>query len=156
MTPSNTLFGRMKQSLLRAITRKLIFGGPNHVMWQILDEHNIPHNRESIFDMLIKKSTVMLQSGTPGFEYERSDLSRHIHFIGALLPYSASKKRIPWFDDRLTQYEKILLVTQGTVEKDPEKILVPTLEAFKDSDTLVVVTTGGSKTPELRRRFPHR
>lgn len=156
MTPSRNLIGRMKQSLLRAITRKLIFGGPNRVMWQILDKHNIPHNRESIFDMLITKSTVMLQSGTPGFEYERSDLSRHIHFIGALLPYSASKKRIPWFDDRLTQYEKIILVTQGTVEKDPEKILVPTLEAFKDSDTLVVVTTGGSKTPELRRRFPHR
>jgi UDP:flavonoid glycosyltransferase YjiC (YdhE family) len=156
LTPSSNLVGRLKDGLLRAITRKLIFGGPNRVMWQILDKHQIPHKRESIFDMLITKATVMLQSGTPGFEYKRSDLSRHIHYAGALLPYSTSKKRVPWFDARLTQYEKIVLVTQGTVEKDPAKILVPTLEAFKNTDTLVVATTGGSKTLELRRKFPHR
>lgn len=153
MLPSNSFFGRIKQALLRAVTRKMIFGAPNRVMWQILDKYQIPHNRESIFDMLIQKASVMLQSGTPGFEYKRSDLSGHIHFAGALLPYSVSKKRIPWFDSRLTQYHKIVLVTQGTVEKDPEKIIVPTLEAFKNTDTLVVATTGGSKTQELRERF---
>lgn len=155
LTPSSNFFARMKDGFLRAITRKLIFGGPNRVMWQIFDEHSIPHNRESIFDMLIQKATVMLQSGTPGFEYKRSDLSKHIHFAGALLPYSVAKKRVPWFDARLTQYDKIILVTQGTVEKDPEKIIVPTLEAFKNSDTLVVVTTGGSKTKELRNKYPY-
>ena len=155
MTPSNHVAGKIKQALLRTLTRKFIFGTPNRVMWEILDKHDIPHNRESIFDMLITKATLMLQSGTPGFEYKRSDLSKHIHFIGALLPYSSSQKRVPWFDARLTQYEKIVLVTQGTVEKDAEKILVPTFEAFKNSDTLVVATTGGSKTQELRRRFPH-
>jgi UDP:flavonoid glycosyltransferase YjiC (YdhE family) len=155
MVPSYNFFGRMKQSFLRAITRKLIFGEPNRVMWQLLDKYNILQNRESIFDMLILKATIMLQSGTPGFEYKRSDLSKHVHFIGALLPYSAGTKRIPWFDVRLTQYTKIVLATQGTVEKDPEKILVPTLEAFKNTDTLVVVTTGGSKTQELKKRYPY-
>ncbi|MEJ7586133.1 MAG: nucleotide disphospho-sugar-binding domain-containing protein [Ferruginibacter sp.] len=47
-----------------------------------------------------------------------------------------------------------MLVTQGTVERDPEKIIVPTLEAFKDSESLVVVTTGGAQTQELKKRFP--
>ena len=156
ITPSYGFFGRVKQAVLRAVTRKLVFGEPNRVLWQLLDKYKIAHNRESVFDMLIKKSILMLQSGTPGFEYKRSDLSRHIHFIGPLLPYSTSKKRIPWFDVRLTQFEKIVLVTQGTVEKEPEKILVPTLEAFKNTDTLIVATTGGSKTQELKKRFPHR
>ena len=50
-------------------------------------------------------------------------------------------------------YEKIILVTQGTVEKDVEKIIVPTLEAYQNTDRLVVVTTGGSGTQELRERF---
>ncbi len=154
MAPSNNFFGRVKQAVLRAVTRQFIFGEPNRVMWQLLDKYHIRHSRESIFDMLIAKATVMLQSGTPGFEYYRSDLSSNIHYAGALLPYSSGKKRIPWFDVRLTQYEKIILVTQGTVEKDAEKILVPTLEAFKNSDTLVIATTGGSKTQELKKRFP--
>jgi UDP:flavonoid glycosyltransferase YjiC (YdhE family) len=48
----------------------------------------------------------------------------------------------------------VVVVTQGTVEKNPEKIVVPTLEAFKGTDTLVIATTGGSGTVELKKRFP--
>ena len=31
---------------------------------------------------------------------------------------------------------------------------MPTLEAFKDLDVLVIATTGGSQTEELKRRYP--
>lgn len=49
----------------------------------------------------------------------------------------------------------MILATQGTVERSVEKILVPTLEAYKhDPDTLVIVTTGGSGTAELREHYP--
>jgi UDP:flavonoid glycosyltransferase YjiC (YdhE family) len=48
----------------------------------------------------------------------------------------------------------VVLVTQGTVEKDVNKIIVPTLEAFKNTNTLVIATTGGSGTAELRKRYP--
>jgi UDP:flavonoid glycosyltransferase YjiC (YdhE family) len=48
----------------------------------------------------------------------------------------------------------VILVTQGTVEKNVEKLLVPTLEAFKGSDTIVVATTGGSGTKGLQERYP--
>ncbi len=50
----------------------------------------------------------------------------------------------------------MVLVTQGTVERDVEKILVPALEAFKDTDTLVIATTGGSNTKMLQSRFPYK
>jgi UDP:flavonoid glycosyltransferase YjiC (YdhE family) len=53
-------------------------------------------------------------------------------------------------------YDKVILVTQGTVEKDTSKIIAPTLEAFKDSNYLVVATTGGSQTDELRAKYPQR
>jgi len=43
--------------------------------------------------------------------------------------------------------------TQGTVEKDTSKLLVPTLEVFKNSDYLVVATTGGSGTKELQKKY---
>lgn len=154
MTPSYTFFGKIKQALLRRISDQVIFREPNRVMLQLFDKYKIPHNRESLFDMLIKKSNLFLQSGTPGFEYRRSDLSKHIRFVGALLPYSPAQAKQPWFDKRLNSYERVILVTQGTVEKDIEKLLVPALEAFKDTSYLVVCTTGGSRTSELRARFP--
>lgn len=152
MQPARSFFGKLKQRILRAIARKVIFGEPNKVLFAILDQYGIPHKRESVFDMSVQQSTVFLQSGTPGFEYPRTDLSSHIRFIGPLLPYS-SNQMSSWYDHRLTQFRKIVLVTQGTVEKDVNKILVPTLEAFKGTDTLVIATTGGSQTEELKQRY---
>jgi len=154
MTPSYTFIGKIKQAILRAVTDKFIFGAPNKVAWKIFDEYDIRHNNESVFDMITKKSALFLQSGSPNFEYRRSDLSARVRFIGALLPFTTGNKQKPWYDVRLNQYDKLVLVTQGTVERDVEKLLVPTLEAFRDSDTLVVVTTGGSGTEQLRKRFP--
>lgn len=154
LEPSNSFMGRMKQAFLRKVADLVIFREPNRVMRLLFDKYEIPHNNENLFDMMVTKSTLLLQSGTPGFEYYRSDLSRHVRFIGALLPYSSSAMKEPWFDSRLNKYSRVVLVTQGTVEKDVEKIIVPTLEAFKNTDTLVVATTGGSGTEELRKRFP--
>lgn len=153
LTPAQSLLGKFRHYLLRMMADKLIFGSPNKALFRLLDAHRIPHNKESVFDMVIQQCDVMLQSGTPGFEYERSDLSSHIRFIGPLLPYSSPIKKASWFDLRLTQYKKIVLVTQGTVEKDVNKIIVPTLQAFKGTDVLVIATTGGSQTAELKQRF---
>lgn len=155
MMPSKGIAGRIRQALLRVVARQILFRQPNKVLYRVLDAYSVPHNRESLFDMLIRKSDLLLQSGTPGFEYTRSDMGANIRFIGPLLPYSSGGVRTPWFDQRLNEYRRVLLVTQGTVEKDCEKLLVPVLEAFKNSDHLVVCTTGGSGTAALRARFPY-
>jgi UDP:flavonoid glycosyltransferase YjiC (YdhE family) len=70
-----------------------------------------------------------------------------------LLPYSSKKEVEPWYDERLLTYKKVVLVTQGTVEKDSTKLLVPTLEALINSEYLVVATTGGSDTDKLRKQY---
>lgn len=154
MEPSYTYAGKIKQWMLRTVAARFIFGQPNKVMKAMLNQYNIPHNNESVFDVMVKKSTLVLQSGTPGFEYYRSDLSKNIRFVGPLLPYNSTAETAAWYDKRLVAHEKIVLVTQGTVEKDIEKILVPTLQAFKNTDVLVVATTGGNDTQKLRARFP--
>ncbi|MEO5683995.1 MAG: glycosyltransferase [Chitinophagaceae bacterium] len=154
MEPSYSSLGRLKQWLLRGFANHVIFNQPNKVMHQLLDAAAIPHKKENVFDMLVKKADLLLQSGTPGFEYKRSDISNHVHFIGPLLPYQANKYNAQWYDQRLNRYKRVVLVTQGTVEKDSSKIIVPTLEAFKNSNTLVVCTTGGSQTAALRAKYP--
>ena len=154
LTPKYSIFGKLKQAVLRFVANKILFAKPNKVMRNVLGNYSIDHLNLNIFDLMVKKSTLLLQSGTPGFEYYRSDLGKNIRFIGSLLPYQPAQKRESWFDERLNKYEKVVIVTQGTVEKNPEKILVPTLEAFRDSDVLVIATTGGSGTAELKKRYP--
>lgn len=156
LTPARTFGGKVWQAILRKFADRVIFREPNRVLYAVLDQHKIPHNRESLFDMIIRKSDLLLQIGTPGFEYYRSDLGENIRFVGALLPYTGGTARDRWYDERLREYKKIVLVTQGTVEKDVTKILVPTLEAFKDTDTLVIATTGGSGTQQLRESYPQK
>lgn len=153
LTPSYSSFGRLRQRLLRFVADKMIFAGPTKVMTRMLADHGIDSGGANIFDILVRKSTVVLQSGTPGFEYRRSDLSPHIYFGGPLLPHTKKKTTQPWYNEKLKKYDKVILVTQGTVEKDVNKLLVPALEAFHQSDCLVIVTTGGSQTAELRARY---
>ncbi|HYK45585.1 MAG TPA: nucleotide disphospho-sugar-binding domain-containing protein [Parafilimonas sp.] len=155
MTPVRSFFGRWKQSLLRFVADNILFSKPTSVMNSILREYHINPEGSNVFDILIRKASLLLQSGTPGFEYTRSDLGTNIRFIGPLLPYRADKGHDVWTHEKLSQYEKIILVTQGTVEKDVSKLLVPTLEAFKNSKYLVVATTGGSETEELRKKYPY-
>ncbi len=154
LTPGNTWLSKVRDSVLRFVTNNMLFGKADKLMKQILDDYFVEHGNKFLFDLGISKATYYLQSGTPGFEYKRSDIPDNVRFIGSLLPYSSNQNKEQWFDERLNQYKRVLLVTQGTVERDISKLLLPTLEAFKNTDTLVVVTTGGSQTNELRAKYP--
>jgi len=49
----------------------------------------------------------------------------------------------------------VILISQGTVDnKDPDKLIVPALEALKDTGALLIVTTSYSKTEALRKSYP--
>ena len=95
MTPSYTFFGRMKQRFLRFAAQNILFRRPNKLMRDILNSYGIKHFNLFVFDLAAKKSSLVLQSGTPGFEYFRSDLSTNIRFIGPLLPFQSAKKENP-------------------------------------------------------------
>jgi MGT family glycosyltransferase len=155
MTPSYNALGKLKQAALRWIANNVLFKKSNKVLAQLTADNALSYEGQSVFDYVVKKSTLFLQSATPGFEYYRSDISEHVHFIGALLPHNGGTNEDTWFDERLNKYEKVIVVTQGTVEKDVDKLIVPALEAFKGSEVLVVVTTGGSCTKELRARYDY-
>lgn len=153
MTPATSFLGRRKQDVLHLLSGKVLFRKSNKVLNKIFADHGISA-AGNVFDALIRKSTLVLQSGSPGFEYKRSDMSTHIRFIGAVLPHTKKRQQPTWYDKRISLFNKVVLVTQGTAETDTNKLLLPTLEAFKNTDVLVIVTTGGSGTAELRKKFP--
>lgn len=154
LTPSYNVFGRLKQGALRWAATNILFAKSNRIMRQVLGEYGIHTEADSVFDLAVEKANLVLQTGSPGFEYRRSDLSPKYKFVGALLPHSPKKTATSWTSEKLSLYKKVVLVTQGTVEGDVEKLLVPTLEAFRDTDVLVIATTGGNGTEDLRKRFP--
>ncbi|UPK71759.1 glycosyltransferase [Chitinophaga filiformis] len=155
ITPSHHLLGRLKQAALRFLTDKILFKESYKVYEQVFKTYGIRNKGANMLDSIIKNADLVLQIGTPGLEYQRRDMGNNIRYIGALQPYSADEKKLPWFDDRLHQYRKIALVTQGRTGKDVNNIIIPTLEAFRNTNVLTIVATGGSGTEALRAKYPY-
>lgn len=107
ITPAQSFVGRIKQKALHYLADEVLFKNSNKVMWKLMEKHGVDHNHLTLFDLLVKNSTILLQSGTQGFEYTRSDLGKNIRFIGPILPYSSGAKKAECFDSRLNQYKKM-------------------------------------------------
>jgi UDP:flavonoid glycosyltransferase YjiC (YdhE family) len=144
---------RIEYEKLRDFAANVLFKPSIDAFDAMLQKYGIVVPRSVPFNLLIREADLYLQIGTPGFEYHRTDLGGNVRFVGALLPYSSAADTQVWSDERLARYKKIVLVTQGTVEKDTQKILEPTLTAFQDTDVLVVAATGGSGTQALREKY---
>lgn len=155
LMPDYSFIGQLKQSFLRFVTDEILFGTTHRMYRKLLSSYGIS-SKGNTMDILVKSASLFLQSGTPGFEYRRSDLGANIRYIGALLPAKSKGSAIA--DDlriKTLTFSKVILLTQGTIEKDPRKLIVPTLEAYKGTEYLVIVTTGGSQTAMLRERYPY-
>lgn len=155
MSPSVNFLVKRWHSFLSYLTTEVLLKPCTKLFNKYLVEYGLAPTKDFVFDAAIRMPDLYLQSGVSGFEYERKDMSKNVRFVGPLLPYKGNVKHLFKHAAKTKNYQKVLLVTQGTVERDPSKIIVPTLEAYKnDPDTLVIVTTGGAQTAELRERYP--
>jgi MGT family glycosyltransferase len=155
MQPSSSALGKLKQNFFKFLADKVLFKESHDHYRSILQEYGIA-SVKNIFDTAYEASTLVLQNGTPGFEYKRTDLGKNIRFMGPLFPHSAERGSTNLsFQGQLKKYKKVILVTQGTVEKDVRKLIIPAIEAFKNSEYLLVVTTGGGETAELKKRYQY-
>jgi UDP:flavonoid glycosyltransferase YjiC (YdhE family) len=154
LSPAETLIGKWWQQLLRKLADKIVYAPLNRHCRENFARDGIAPVPGNIIDMLYRKPDIVLQSGCSSFEYQRKDLHPDIHFAGPLYPECTGQTHRFQFGELRKRFKKVVLVTQGTIEKDPEKIIVPVLEAYKNTDYLVVATTGGSCTMSLRDRFP--
>ena len=153
--PASGWLERQAHHLLRYLVQDILFKPCNDLHNQIRLQHGLKPIKGFLFDYAVRSADLYLQSGVPSFEFPRQRISPNVRFVGAMLPYNKGPKHHFEHADKALEARRVVLVTQGTVEKDVEKILVPTLEAFADDPhTLVIATTGGSQTQALRDRFP--
>jgi MGT family glycosyltransferase len=155
LPPFTSFAGRQFQRFLKWMVDNVMLKKANEMMRSLHARHGIDMGDMNIFDAQLHASSLYLQSGAPAFEYHRSDLSKKIRYVGPLLPYPKNTTYELGFEDKIAKYKKVILVTQGTFEHDSRKLIIPALEAFKNSDYLVVVTTAGSNTDALRAAYPY-
>lgn len=155
LTPGRGMLDTLKRHIMHLVARNMLLSQSIAFFNNILVRNGLAGTRTDLADTLIKRADAVMQIGIADFEYKRRNLGSNITFIGALYPFTKQTGQPAWSHPKLLAYRKIILVTQGTVEKDTSKLLVPALEAFKNTDVLLIVTTGGSQTAELRQQYSH-
>lgn len=92
------------------------------------------------FDEAVFSRELILPTGVAALDHDRTDRPPYLHFVGRLAPEARPESLPPWWhelDDR-----RVVHVTQGTQNIDPDDLLRPAFDALADEDALVVATTG--------------
>lgn len=102
----------------------------------------LPARRQMMQDLVFSR-VLVAASGAPLLDYDRADRPPHLHFVGELgaAEAPAPTSRMPgWWPDLAGR--RVVLVSQGTLNIDPNELIRPTLAALAGHDVLVVATTG--------------
>ncbi len=155
LKPAKTAIGKLIHQGMRAMMERMVMNEVKGLYNRILASHGLAPVEGSLFDVSYRCPDVVFQSSVPGFAYPRRERNPKVMFVGPLLPYKVAITRDFSQPEKLNQYETVIVISQGTVDnKDPGKLIVPALEALKDTGALLIVTTGYGKTEELRKSYP--
>ncbi|MFL5803392.1 MAG: glycosyltransferase [Roseiflexaceae bacterium] len=155
LKPARTAIGKLIHQGMRALMELMVTNDVKKLYNRILASHGLAPIEGSLFDVSYRSPDVVFQSGVPGFAYPRRERNPKVQFVGALLPYQAAISTAFSQREKLDTYKRVVLISQGTVDnKDPRKLIVPALEALKDTDALLIVTTGYCQTEALRASYP--
>jgi hypothetical protein len=91
---------------------------------------------------------LLLSQGVPEFELPCSDIMQDIRYFGAFKKVQNFEKGEPtlptWWDDIAKankEGKKIIAVSQGTIQTNPEDLTLPTIEALKDRDDVLLIAS---------------
>jgi len=154
--PARTPLGQLQHAIVRKMLASGMRAGTAHYN-EILARHGIAPIRLDGFphEPMLSTRRVFL-NGSPGLEFPGYRPLANAEYVGPLNPARrAIGPDTPLPDAVVDPSKKVVAVSQGTVDNtDPGKLIVPTIEALKDSEYVVVATTAGAQTAALRARFP--
>jgi len=155
LRPARTPLGRLQHRVVRRMLASAMRAGTTHYN-EILARHDIAPIRPDGFphEPMLRTRRIFL-NGSPGLEFPGYRALPNAEYVGPLVPARrALSPSTPVPDAVFDPTKKVVAVSQGTVDNtDPAKLIIPTIEALKDSEHVVVATTAGAQTQALRARF---
>ena len=138
LAPGRNPLTKARDALLRAAVP--LFGrslaGP---LAQARETIGLPPSKLT-FDRVVFSPRLVVASGSPLLDFERTDRPPSVHFVGLLTTTPPPTPLPDWWAD--LDGRTVVHVTQGTQNIDPSDLIRPTLEALADRDVLVTVATG--------------
>lgn len=155
-SPARTLPQKVLQAGARLASEQVVLKPARVSYTRQLEHYGLrTPKRGPITDEPYRWSDAVIQTGTASIDFPRRNVNPKVRYVGAVLPYREDSRMAAPVAELPRNYARTVVVTQGTVDnKDHGKLIIPAIEALKDTDALVIVATGGVGTQELRRRYP--
>ena len=146
LPPSESGSNRLRDKALKAVT-DVVLRGIRKDLKGAREQLGLADNKQLFFDTL--SPYLYLVTTVPSFEYPRSDLPSQVHFIGPPFLDPVETFATPaWWNDLQTD-NTVVYVTQDAIATDPNNLIIPTLNALKDQDILVVAATDNNSVDGL-------
>ena len=154
LPPSSTRLGRLRNRALNVLSQKVLLRQSQGAANLQLNRMNSRPLPTFILDSAVLADQVIVPT-VPEFDYPRSDLPAHVRYVGAVHPAPSQGFRPPAWWSELDGDRPVVHVTQGTIDNaDLGRLLEPTIEALGGEDVIVVASTGGRDTSELKATLP--
>ena len=146
--PMSGWLGRLRNQILNWLVYDVIFLDIQKYFQKLQLSLGLTPISTSLFK-LPYLADLVIQPTLPDFEYFRSDLPGHIHFVGALLPPRLTEFTPPGWWPRIIRSKQVVLLTQGTIAVDFRDLLIPTIRALADEDVLIIAAIGHLPAEDL-------
>ncbi len=126
----------------------------NSILQDLGAKETDQHRQNAVLDL----SNIFLQLCPRSLEYPRSDAPPGLRFTGGL-PRNHTRTHDPsglpdWWSELSNRGKtRIVAVSQGTVAMKPENLIIPTLEALKDHEDILVVVALGKRGATLPAEY---
>lgn len=149
--PTGTVFDRLRNRVLHWVIDYILLHDIQVYTNRTRARLGLPELRCHFIDYAYEQSALFIQGTVPEFEYPRSDLPQHVHFVGPLLGREEERFRQPsWWDD-LTGERPVILLTQGILE-NMQDLYMPVINSLSTRNVIVVALTNNH---DLRLELPH-
>ena len=145
LAPGRNVVTRARDAALRAAV-PLIGRSLSRPLARARQSVGLPPSRLT-FDRVVFSPQLVIATGCPLLDYERTDRPSSVRFVGRLQTSRASAAFPSWWGD--LDGRPVVHVTQGTYNIDPDDLIRPSLEALAGRDVTVVVATGVPGRDEL-------
>jgi UDP:flavonoid glycosyltransferase YjiC (YdhE family) len=138
LLPGTGMLARTRNRLLNLFTQHMLLRDVNRYANRVRRQLGLEPLDGPLLSTMPRKISLTMQVSTNAFEYPRSDQLEHVHLIGPIIPQPDNTfEPPPWWADLKTA-KTVVLVNQGTIANVLEDLIVPTINALKDQQMLVV------------------
>ena len=158
LPPDSSPEGRERNKAMNKEVQEKMFGQIQKRFEELYDSLGATISKKHFFlDTGYLLCDRYLQMCIPSIEYPRSDAPAHLRFAGGL-PKGHRDPFIDqpsWWDEVVNNKDKkIVAVSQGTVAMNFSDLVLPTMDALKDRDDILVVVALGKKGATLPADTP--